>query len=264
MTVDTPPEARTSDLGQLLESYARALQAVGEEWPTGQVALRLLSRRIRRATAALSTRLAQRATIDPSADDTQAQSALERFLRALPAPWPRALIVAAIAVVTEVIISLAGSMAESQRLLDAAIDIDPGNPASVVAVLEAIVQGNTTATMFLAWTILAATSLVLLPMLPGAIRYRRVFTADPLHRERHVFEQLRAPAPRAPTVDLRILAVPAAALLFVGLHLIMMVANWPLDDGRDGARVVLATIACGASAVFATVLAVAFHRRSVK
>ena len=249
-TLAAPADDREPTIRPLLDAFRRAL-TTNAGWP---FAKELTARRIRKDLATL--RQAELGT---------ARRAVEELQSDLQAPWKTtALALATIVVGAQVIIAVIASVAGTERLLEESAQSDLTSPFSILNLVRVALESSLTAVVFFAWTLLASASLVLMPVLLGARRYRATFCAVALDSERRTWRQLGLPAPAEPMADLRILVVPVLMLLFLGLHLFLMVSWWPVDDHRDGARIAVGAIFCAAFALSATWLTISWLRRRAR
>jgi hypothetical protein len=241
---------REPTIRPLLEAYRRALTtSAGRPF-----AKELTARRIRKDLATL-----REAPLRAERQD------VEQLQSDLPTSWrTTVLALASILVGAQVIIAVIASIAGTERLLEQSAQIDLTSPFSILELVRVALESSLTAVVFFAWTVLASASLVLLPVLLGARRYRANFCALALGLQRRTWRQLGLPAPAEPMADLRLVAVPVLTLLFLGLHLFLMVSWWPVNDHRDGARIALGTIFCTAFAVTAIWLTSAWLRRRAR
>jgi hypothetical protein len=260
----TPPsvaEKESASLRPLLEAYNRAMLGATAGGLRGRVARRLMAARVQRDLRTIGES-SWRAVLSVDPDAKVEYDAAEQFASSQRPPGRKAAFAAGIVVIADVIVSLTASVTEPEQLiLDRTAELDLTNPLSILALVRATLDSSLGATVFLAWTILLAAAVVLLPLLPGARRYRRVYCDVALGTQQRTYRTLGLQPPAQPIADLGILVVPAMASLFLGVHLFLMAAQWPVDDGRDGARVALGVLCCVAFAIAAAYLLVAWRRR---
>ena len=251
----TLAHTRGPALVDLLDAYRRALSEAGRGSFRGLLAQRLMARRVQRDLKEIQTVPVRR--LGESQDEL---AAVERLVSGLLTPWLRAAAAAAVIVIADVIISLTASVTEPERLLNQSAELDLSNPLSILALVEATLGSSLSAIVFLSWTLLVAATIVLLPMLPSARRYRSVFCDVARAAQQRTYRELGLPPPSEPMADLRIVAVPIAATLFFGIHLFLM-TRWPADDGLDGARITLGFLSCLTFVIMAGFLASVWRRR---
>lgn len=256
-----PLEQQAAGLRPLLEAYDRAMREAGRGAVRGPPARRLMARRARRDLALIKTHAERRSALDDGAGASLDPATIERYAATVPGPWPKALIAGVIVVTADLIVSLTAALAAPRQLVGRAADLDLTNPLSIVLLVREMLDSSLAATMFLTWTLLVAAAIVLLPLLPGARRYRAVFCRVAAGPQRRVHRELELPPPRQPSADLLLLAVPVGASLFIGVHLFLMTTTWPVDDGHDPARIALGAGCCALFAVSAAWLAFAWWRR---